>query len=261
MDRRMDVQFAPQSAHFLRACLVATFLLTALPIYVLAQGDGVPMAPTVHFERLPPVKKNPAPLRVLDRLPPLEAALNPAKPGQARQNTQDIPDILEATTQSEPVTPSTLAEPNVLLQRMPKSYAQPAPQRTGVSENRSPKQLDVVDTLGRVSAISENQLVQRHIQTGFVLAHRGAYYSAKCEFEQALRVIAESLDAQQLNGKHGEQLTAAFDAIAEADDFFVDDPRSGGRVDLRNVAVTHRTPLLQEGKLEGANQVGAMQAY
>jgi tetratricopeptide (TPR) repeat protein len=181
--------------------------------------------------------------------------VNPAKPN-AKPTT-----AIKNSTPIKPVTPSAIAEPTVLVKRTPRTYDDVAAQRTSATKESAVEKLDVVNTLARVSAISENQLVQRHVQTGFALAQRGAYYSAKSEFEQALRVIAESLDAQQVDGKHSEQLTAAFDAIAEADAFFVDDPRTSDRMNLRNVAITHHTPLLEEGKLEGLNQVAAMQAY
>src|SRR5262249_29762262 len=161
---------------------------------------------------------------------------------------------------TKPVPPSMSSEPSVLVSQ-PRTYADLALRKmesTNKKDAPAAPQLNVVQSLSKVSAISDNQLVQRHIQEGFALAQRGAYYSAKLEFEQALRVIAESLDAQQLNGNHGEQLTAAFDAIEEADEFFVNDPRTGGHMNLKSVAATHRTPLLREGKLDGLNQVAAM---
>jgi len=285
----MDVFLASQSARSLRAFFVATSLWAALPITALAQGFDPPPAPSlpsavtqpatqpagvkktaptpVRWERLPPVEKRSGletqPTRVLERLPPVETKLlNPAKvEKKTSDTTAAAPVVMPQPTTTKPIAPSTRSEPTVLLKRTPPRYAELATQRADKFGNAEPKDLDVVNSLPRVSAISENQLVKRHIQAGFALAHRGAYYSAKREFEQALRVVAESLDAQQVDGKHGQQLTAAFDAIAEADEFFVDDPQTGGRQDLRNVAVTHRTPLLRDGKLEGMNQMTAMQAY
>jgi tetratricopeptide (TPR) repeat protein len=153
-------------------------------------------------------------------------------------------------------------EPQVVVYSM-----QPERELAAESPTRTPasapplEPVDVVASLPHTTTTAFNDQVYRHVLAGFDLAGRRAYFSAKREFEQALRITAASFDAQLDSPQHVTLLSDGLVALEEADDFFVDDPRSAGQLQLRNIVVTHRTPLMKDEPAEEMAALEAMQTY
>lgn len=99
------------------------------------------------------------------------------------------------------------------------------------------------------------------VQHAQELAERGAVYSAQAEFVQVLKLVAQSLDAQQGATPHGDALTAGLQAMLEADDFAPADARRGNGMDLSRLIAMHRTPLLKQADASQLTPLRALQAY
>ena len=100
-----------------------------------------------------------------------------------------------------------------------------------------------------------------HIQRGMELGGRGATYSARAEFIQALQIIAAALDVHRQTRAHSEALAAGLRALEEAEDFIVEGSELEAALDLRLIIDSHRTPVLQAADKHDLNAVMAIQTY
>jgi|GEM_PF-7128007 len=98
------------------------------------------------------------------------------------------------------------------------------------------------------------------LNRGFVLAERGALYSARSEFVGALRLIAQSLDAQQETSMYGKSLSAGLTALKETSDFIPRPSTIDQALDLKHVVAGHRTPVLKQNTA-GLTPLVARQRY
>ncbi len=89
------------------------------------------------------------------------------------------------------------------------------------------------------------RLADEHTRRGFALGSRGALYSARSEFLNCLRLVAQALDAAQQTTAHVQSLNAGLRALDESDDFIPRDGKVNGSMNVSGVAATHETPLLQ----------------
>ncbi len=91
------------------------------------------------------------------------------------------------------------------------------------------------------------RMADQHIQHGSALATRNAYYSARNEFKAALRLICQTLDAQDRGRSHSRKLAQGLQALSEADDFTTDDQQSlDDGASLAAIINGHRTPVLND---------------
>jgi tetratricopeptide (TPR) repeat protein len=109
-----------------------------------------------------------------------------------------------------------------------------------------------------------NAAAREHVLKGFALGERAAIYAARTEFIEALRTIAQALDAQAgLQPKDpqscSQALVRGLQALTEADDFAPEGRRLDGDLDLGAIIAAHRTPVGKQHK--PASQLAAMQAY
>lgn len=93
------------------------------------------------------------------------------------------------------------------------------------------------------------------------LADRGAYFSARSEFIQALRVITQALDTQSQQTVHSQALAEGLRALQEADDFAPQGSRLEADLDLRSIVASHRTPVLKGADLAELTPLIALQQY
>jgi len=100
-----------------------------------------------------------------------------------------------------------------------------------------------------------------HAQTAFELASRGAYYAARAQFLAAVRIIAQSLDAEHRTTLHSRALTAGLTAMYEARDFAPRPSVVEADLDVASIASRHRTPVLQGPGGRGATPQRALEAY
>jgi tetratricopeptide (TPR) repeat protein len=92
------------------------------------------------------------------------------------------------------------------------------------------------------------------------LAEKGALFSAKDELKQALRSVAQSLDAHFGGQSFSENLAAGWMALDEADDFAIQSQR-GPVVDVGVIVELHQTPILKSYNLNHISPVVATQHY
>ncbi len=97
------------------------------------------------------------------------------------------------------------------------------------------------------------------VRQGFRLAERGAVFSARRTFFEALGLIARSLDVADQTPDHGKALAAGRTALVEARQF--SDGGLAAEVDLGRLVATHRTPVLKHEPLERLSPVVAQQRY
>lgn len=96
---------------------------------------------------------------------------------------------------------------------------------------------------------------------GLVLAQRGAYFSARAEFIQALRLATQTLDTAEKSHRHSDALAEAVAALDEAGDFIPSGARLEANVDLDLVVNSHRTPVLKGKDLQLETTLTATQQY
>jgi Tfp pilus assembly protein PilF len=110
------------------------------------------------------------------------------------------------------------------------------------------------------SLVAVSQRADSMIDRGFLLAEKGAYFSARSELKQALRTVSQSLDAHFGGNHYSEALAAGWLALEEADDFSAHSQR-GPVVDVGLLVESHQTSLLKEYALDDVSPVLAMQHY
>lgn len=93
---------------------------------------------------------------------------------------------------------------------------------------------------------------EQRVRNAFVLAGRGAVYSARSELVATLRMVSQALDAQAATTGRSEALAAGLLALNEVDDFTPDGGRLGSQIDLRHVISGHRTAVLKDAVLKDA---------
>lgn len=156
-------------------------------------------------------------------------SLNPAK--------QEIVDIADKPLQSHTKAPrSAFMTPN---------FVPPVQQ---------PVQVDhaLLAVRGRMATLVDH---------GLILAQRGAYYSARAEFIQALRLATQTMDTAEKSHRHSEALADAIAALDEAGEFIPAGAQLEANVDLNLVVDAHRTPVLKGKSLEHETALTAAQAY
>lgn len=99
------------------------------------------------------------------------------------------------------------------------------------------------------------------VDHGLILAQRGAYYSARAEFIQALRLATQTMDTAEKTHRHSDALADAIAALDEAGEFIPAGAQLEANVDLNLVVDAHRTPVLKGKDLQYQTALTAAQAY
>jgi hypothetical protein len=110
----------------------------------------------------------------------------------------------------------------------------------------------------RVSPVVVRQADER-IRSGFALAERRAYYSAREHFLEALTLVADALDVEQGAGTHRAALAAGLLALDEAEDF-AGLPSVGGP-DVAQIVRSHQTRALDDFDPQDLTALAARRAY
>ena len=86
---------------------------------------------------------------------------------------------------------------------------------------------------------------------GYYLGQRGALYSARSEFIQALRTLSQALDVELHTREHTTALAAGLTALEEAEDFVPQGSRLEADLNVADLVSVHDTPACKE--LDTAN--------
>jgi tetratricopeptide (TPR) repeat protein len=154
----------------------------------------------------------------------------------------------EARPRTGPGTPE-LAQPAAPALRRDAAIAPSAPRPLPRAPQRSPEQEAVA------------RQAERQVRRGYNLAARGALYSARSQFIQALRTIAQALDVQAGGRRHSEALGAGLTALEEAEDFVPRGSNVEADLDVGVMVRGHRTPVLKDAEAVELVAVLAQQRY
>jgi Flp pilus assembly protein TadD len=189
---------------------------------------------------------------------PLEAAgpqpveTSPAKPLAAYRQPQQV--VVKSVRAVEgPATPQLPVPAPLVARAVPHASMGPQPQATfrpaRPRGQRAPHMATVLDQ------------ANLHNAQGFDLANRGAFFSARAEFIQSLRLLSQGLDVESDTTQYSQALAAGLRALKEAEDF---DPR-GSRLEsdlnLADLINTHRTPVLKGTNIADVSPPLALGAY
>jgi tetratricopeptide (TPR) repeat protein len=128
---------------------------------------------------------------------------------------------------------------------------------------RGPSPLPIV-TSANPAMKPVHAAARQHVIRGFSLGDKSAVYAARTEFIQALRTIAQAVDAQAGLAPHDAQscsmaLVRGLEALVEADDFAPGGSQLDGNLDLSAIIAAHRTPACK--RQMPASQLAATQSY
>ncbi|QDU97084.1 hypothetical protein [Lignipirellula cremea] len=169
-----------------------------------------------------------------------------------------IPYVYPTTGASQP-----LPMQSVLVKEPSRSAASEEPVRPS-----SPRDVAPRETAPRVMAVRPisaeamkivNARAHEFNRSGFSLAERSAFFSARADFIQALRLIAQAIDAQAGGVLASQSLSNGLRALEEAEDFRPKGSRLEADLDTSALADGHRTPVLKEDGVN-ADQVSALRA-
>jgi hypothetical protein len=132
---------------------------------------------------------------------------------------------------------------------------------TGTAEELKPTIVPPAVVHRRSSMATVSLRAREHIRYGFDLSERGAVYLARETLVQALRLVAEALDADDQTEAHCVALDAGLKALREADDFAPASEQGAAGVDLRLVSAAHRTPVLKNQDVSRMTPLAALQSY
>lgn len=194
---------------------------------VLPQPNPSP-SDSSRVSLLPPPLELPMP--ALDDDAPAVDQTTPAnRPPVADQNVYDPYNIAPLPDASpESASPVATEAPGPML---PSASVRPAPTLAAMN----PAELQSV-----------MRLADEHSRRGFALGGRGVLYSARSEFMNALRLVAQALDAGAQTSVHVDSLTAGILALEESDDFIPRDGKINGGMNVASIIATHETPLLKD---------------
>ena len=125
---------------------------------------------------------------------------------------------------------------------------------TRVMDNRSIQPVLVVSP-------ATAQLASNHINYGKTLARKGATFSARNEFVNALMVVSQSFDMQAGCKEYTEALARGMRVLDEADDFFPDNGLSNIQTDVSAIVDTHLSRLLTKEQAAKLTRAEVLQTY
>jgi tetratricopeptide (TPR) repeat protein len=231
---------------------------------------------SAEIEALPPVDDDCGPLLPppvnAETPPPQTPDLTPAEPVERQsvdtklqgttveKPSPSLPSVLRKTNEPIPATNVLHDESTVL----PPAAHPPAAQTIAAPPNH----LDETGILAWGASTPSPELfavarqADAHVAKGIQLAERGASFTARAQFLQALRLCADALDQQRETTAHRRALSAGLAALDEAKSFL--GPAGGVATSLTvaEIVAGHQTPLLKRADdVTGLTPADAMQRY
>lgn len=114
---------------------------------------------------------------------------------------------------------------------------------------------------GVLTGEKNHDIALAKIQQGYLLADRHAYYAARQEFIQVLRMVSRTADAREGTTVRTTDLASGLRALEEAEDFV---PHGTGLEADLNVSIiisAHRTTVVQDGRLHKLQPRQLMDRY
>lgn len=238
-----------------------------------ADRNGVP-----HMERTPPVlllgehrKSNPQASSSLPWDSPRQVS-----PPQALPSSGGV--VNRPSENSAPIERSSVDTVVMAPAQPPAASPELAPSRSQLLEKRgvvdrniptpvleAPIPMKLVPMAPNAADVRTMDAVRMRayglVENGMSLAHRGAYYSARAEFIQAMRLITQTLDTQRSTREHSAALSSGLVALDEASAFIPEGANLEADLDLPMIIGSHRTPSLKGEALDEITPLAAVQAY
>jgi len=228
-------QERPQSRSLVPAEEPASGLL-----WEFSQSDANPL-----LQRLPPVETDRAKASVGSTEDTVELPLVSLLP--PRSVTVALRDLPKpAPKQTEPVSAGpSLTIPESVSESTPKSDAESRSEDIPEPAWRNLSDADAALFTGVRTGTKIHDVALAKIQHGYMLADRHAYYAARQEFIQVLRMVSRSLSVRDGTTERTTDLADGLRALEEVEDFV---PRGAGLEADLNVSViasAHRTPVVK----------------
>ncbi|NOY43345.1 MAG: hypothetical protein GXP26_16110 [Planctomycetes bacterium] len=197
-----------------------------------------PMLHLPTIVRLPPTSTTADQSREIEHEPiasllPPRAIVAPQSPED--QNFVDIESLLPVKTQ----------EPEIVVANKNGEHELSAEEQEIVDSVIQDSQ---ATSTGVLTNARVNELAKSKIRRGYALANRGAYYAARQELIEVLRMISQSKDAQQGEAKRMLALAAGLRALEEAVDFAPRGTQLEADLEIEVICASHRTPVASQLK-------------
>ncbi|UUO05238.1 hypothetical protein M4951_17875 [Blastopirellula sp. J2-11] len=203
---------------------------------------GVPSQPQPPHEMrsLPEMAKPPE----LSSQPPVFMPRLEAKPEAQPQHLPPPP--AAPLVQSAPVLSEPTSSPRIAIP--PQAFNEvPPPQRNNMLDQHA-----MTAVRGRAQSLVEH---------GFSLAQRGAFFSARAELIQALRLLTQTLDTERHTHQYSDALAEGLLALDEASDFVPEGSQLEANINLPLLIQSHRTPILKNVDATQLTPLVAAQQY
>jgi hypothetical protein len=106
-----------------------------------------------------------------------------------------------------------------------------------------------------------SQRAEQAARRGFNLAERGALYSARSQFIESLKIVAQAMDEQLHTSAHTKALAAGLRAMDEVNDFVPRNGRLPSDMNIQMIAAAHHTPVLKSRSLEQLTVADVQRLY
>ncbi len=158
-----------------------------------------------------------------------------------------------------------LQEVDLARQRSATQNQQPAEPKSAASETADTTESSVPLPWGPSTPSTEMTAValraEQAARRGFNLAERAALYSARAQFIESLRIIAQALDEQRGTTAHTKALSAGLRAMEEVSDLVPRDNRLETDLNLKLIVDAHHTPVLKDRPLDEIAVADAQRMY
>ena len=111
------------------------------------------------------------------------------------------------------------------------------------------------------SSAPMTQRADQDIKRAFLLADKGAVYSARKQLEAALQTVAHGLDTRHQVSAHGDCLACGLAALQEARDFLPTSGHARSRTTVALTAAKHHSRILTSAEREQLEPAEAMRRY
>lgn len=216
----------------------------------------------------------------LTLLPPVEALSVEAKESEVEKPAEEpsslgmllAPQAIAESTETPdqppmpPVENFTVIEPEALEEA---DVEKPVTERVSLPEISAEERrlLEIVlhDTspasTGVLTDQRTNELAKAKIQQAFALSNRGAYYAARQEVIEVMRMISQAKDAQIGHPQRTLALSAGLRALDEASDFAPRGTQLEADLAIDIIATSHRTTLAKQVETKGVLPQQMMDCY
>lgn len=222
---------------------------------------------TVLHDDDPPVSRLPE----IENATPISAHWG-NQPAPPHQPTQYTPGPAPQFAQPSPMQSPALPEPQytAAVPNMPQPQMQPQPPMQPAVQPQAPAiplataaapQARPLRPVDMAALAPVSQQAELRVEEAFRMARRGALYAARAELIQSLRTIAQAVDTLEQDQRRSQALATGFQAMKEADDFFVRSDTLEHDLDVEGIVLAHRTPVLKGRSLQGVTSLVALQQY